>query len=116
MVNDFDPMPAIFSSMYLLNPWISETTTTKAVTPMIMPKRVNAERSLCAQIAAIASLRVSTNFTVALLRSILFPTQCLNWIKSRCFPGGPQAENYTHCRGDADADPDCPQWYVSWKR
>src|SRR6266496_6155592 len=33
------------------------------MTPMIMPSRVSADRSLCAQIAAIASLRVSMNFT-----------------------------------------------------
>src|SRR5829696_401044 len=42
---------------------MSDTTTTKAVTPTIMPSSVNAERSLCAQIAATASFRVSMNFT-----------------------------------------------------
>src|SRR5258705_3907895 len=35
---------------------------------MTMPSRVSAERSLWAQIAAIASLRVSMNFTAQILR------------------------------------------------
>src|SRR6185369_1140601 len=43
-----------------------ETTTTKAVTPTIMPSSVSAERSLCAQIADTASFRVSINFTALL--------------------------------------------------
>src|SRR5215510_3400388 len=56
-------MPAIFSSMYLLNPSISETTVTNAVTPTIMPSKVSAERSLCAQMAATATFRISMSFT-----------------------------------------------------
>src|SRR6185503_8756300 len=57
-------MPAIFSSIYLLKPWMSETTVTNAVTPTIIPKRVRAERSLCAQIAARATFKISMSFTV----------------------------------------------------
>src|ERR1051326_613465 len=56
-------MPAIFSSIYLLKPWMSETTVTTAVTPTIIPSSVSAERSLCAQIAAAATFRISNNFT-----------------------------------------------------
>jgi hypothetical protein len=43
---------------------MSETTTTTAATPMIIPKSVSAERSLCAQMAAAASFNVSMNFMV----------------------------------------------------
>src|SRR6266436_7841007 len=41
---------------------MSETTVTKAVTPTIMPSRVRAERSLCAQIAATATFSTSIRF------------------------------------------------------
>src|SRR5687767_15297566 len=44
---------------------------------MIMPNSVSAERNLCAQIAATASLRVSMNFTVQLLR--VRSRYCCNW-------------------------------------
>src|SRR5215510_1700625 len=42
---------------------MSETTVTNAVTPTIMPSSVSPERSLCAQIAAAATLRISISFT-----------------------------------------------------
>src|SRR5918993_2720102 len=57
-------MPAIFSSTYVLKPWISDTTTTTAATPIIIPNSVSAERNLCAQMAATASFNVSMNFMV----------------------------------------------------
>ena len=38
---------------------------TTAATPMIMPKSVSAERSLCARMAASASFNVSMNFMFA---------------------------------------------------
>ncbi len=57
-------MPAIFSSIYLLKPWTNETTVTKAVTPTIIPSRVSADLSLCAQIAATATFRISKSFTL----------------------------------------------------
>src|ERR671928_71149 len=41
---------------------MSETTMTTAATPIIIPKSVSAERSLCAQMAAAASFSVSMNF------------------------------------------------------
>src|ERR1041385_4048045 len=110
-------MPAIFSSIYLLKPWISETTVTNAVTPTIMPSRVKAERSLCAQIAPIATFKISRSFTGLIIRAgrgfsyrgpvgaglstppadgqpqvlplQLFPTQRFNWIQARRLPRGP---------------------------
>src|SRR5258705_11050882 len=115
-VKDLAPMPAIFSSTYRLNPWINETTTTKAVTPTIMPRRVSADRSLWAQIAAIASLRVSMNFT-ALLRispnyGFLFPAQGIDGVQSSGLPCGPQAENNPHCRRDPDTHRNGPKGNV----
>src|SRR6476659_8748867 len=62
MENEFDPMPAIFSSIFVLKPCRTENTTIKAMTPMIIPKRVRNDRSLCAQMADIASFRVSAKF------------------------------------------------------
>src|ERR1043166_6486377 len=101
-------MPAIFSSTYRLNPWMSETTTTKAVTPTIMPSKVSAERSLCAQIAATASFRVTTlshktGPQKSIERSderarslVLFPPQGVDRIQSRRFPRRPESKNDTH--------------------
>jgi hypothetical protein len=42
---------------------MSETTVTNAVTPTIMPSKVSADRSLCAQIAAMATFSISISFT-----------------------------------------------------
>ena len=64
-VNEFDPIPAIFSSTYELNPCSTLKTTMKAVTAMIIPSSVRNDRSLCAQIASKASLMVSVKFTSA---------------------------------------------------
>jgi len=51
-----------------LKPWIIETTTTTAVTPMIIPRSVRNERSLCARMAASASFKVSAKLMALLLR------------------------------------------------
>src|SRR6185295_18735971 len=95
---------------------MSETTTTKAVTPTIMPSNVSAERSLCAQIAATASLRVSMNFTsphyafsheeaqkaqkkksIIYVTSVpfvaLFPAKGVDGVETRRFPGRPESKD-----------------------
>jgi len=42
-----------------LKPWINETMITTAVTPMIIPSKVRADRKRCDQIALAASFTVS---------------------------------------------------------
>src|SRR5262245_56120610 len=101
------------------------------MTPMTIPKRVNAERSLCAQIAETASFRVSMNFTEALLvrawplyccsrpqssSEVLFPAKRLNGIEAGGFPGRPEPEDYSYRSGDSDSHCNCPQWYIGRQR
>ena len=59
-------MPAIFSSMYALKPCSTESTIMNAATPMIIPSSVKKDLSLCAQIAAKASRKVSERFILCL--------------------------------------------------
>src|SRR5689334_6351129 len=101
---------------------MSETTTTKAVTPTIMPSKVNAERSLCAQIAATASLRVSMNFTEFLIKPqkarniYLLPAQGVDRIQARGLPCRPQPEDDSHRRRNPNPDTDGPQRHVGRQR
>src|SRR5215211_4433655 len=56
---------------------MTETTTTTAVTPIIMPSSVSTERSLCAQMAESASFNVSISFTTV---STTF--ECRLWLQN----------------------------------
>src|SRR6185436_14350851 len=63
---------------------------------MTMPSRVSAERSLWAQIAAIASLRVSMNFTAQILR---LPARfgCITEDRLRVWPRINADMNFRNC-------------------
>src|ERR1700748_3748246 len=101
------PKPANWLLMDWLKPWISDTTVTTAITPMMMPSVVRKLRSLCARIAYSAERAASAKAYMALLVA-----QRVDGIERGGLGGGGDAEDDAHAHGETHGKGHGPEGHI----